>query len=56
MQYDVYSFLKRLKVSGLSPQHKRTLRGQAIKGDLKGAEKGFYRLVEAQRKARKEVG
>lgn len=50
----LYCFLKQLKFSGLTAQQKKTLRGQAIAGDLEGAKKGFYKLMTTQ--TRKEVG
>lgn len=36
--------LRHIKVSRLTPQQKRTLRGQALHGDIEGAWKGFERL------------
>lgn len=56
MGNELHLFLKRLKLSGLPVQAKKTLRGQALSGDLTGAQKGFYRLLEARQKSRKEVG
>ena len=39
-------FIKSLKYSPLSQQQKKTIRGQAIAGDLEGARKGFEKLME----------
>lgn len=40
-------FIKLLKNTPyLTPQQYRTLRGQAINGDLAGAEKGYARLMQ----------
>jgi hypothetical protein len=37
--------IKSLKGHGLSKQQKKTLRGQALAGDLAGAKKGVKRLA-----------
>lgn len=45
-----FEFIKKLKnAAWLSPQARHTLRGQALRGDLEGAERGFKRLQEARR-------
>lgn len=48
-------FCKELKWSGLSPQQKRTLRGQAFAGDLEGARKGLEKLMRRQNTQYKEA-
>lgn len=52
---DLHKFFKLLKYSGLPAQQKRTLRGQAVCGDLEGAKKGYERLMRAKEKAKKGV-
>ena len=47
---DLWVFIQELKHSGLTPQQKRTLRGQAIVGDLEGAKKGFQTLMRRKQK------
>ena len=49
-QQELGAFIKALKRSRLTAQQRRTLKGQAIAGDLKGAQKGFQRLTEANNK------
>lgn len=44
-QPGVESFLGSLKQQGLSKQQLKTLRGQALSGDLAGALKGLERMV-----------
>lgn len=44
-QPGVESFLRSLKQHGLSKQQLKTLRGQALTGDLAGALKGLERMV-----------
>lgn len=44
----IRQFLKALKGSQLTAQQKRTLRGQAVAGDLEGALKGYQRLLRAK--------
>ncbi len=39
-------FIKMVGKSPLTAQQKKTLRGQAIAGDLDGARKGFEKLME----------
>ncbi len=43
---NLYELIRELKVcrSFLTPQEYRTLKGQAIRGDVEGAEKGLQRL------------
>ena len=38
-------FMRSLKQSGLNRQQIKTLRGQALSGDLSGAQKGLERMV-----------
>lgn len=45
---ELTKFIIALKYSRLTAQQKRTLKGQALGGDLKGAQKGFQRLTEAK--------
>lgn len=56
IENELQAFLMRLKHSGLPAQAKRTLKGQALKGDLEGAKKGFCKLSDAHKHTRKEVG
>ena len=42
------NFIKYLKSLNLTKQQKRTLKGQALNGDLKGAKKGLARLLEVK--------
>lgn len=47
MNSSLTEFLRLLKKApSLTPQQYRTLRGQAISGNLAGAEKGYARLME----------
>ena len=46
-QNDHTKFIVALRRPKLTAQQKRTLKGQALAGDLKGAQKGFQRLTEA---------
>lgn len=39
-------FIKALGGSGLGKQQKKTLKGQALAGDLAGAKKGLKRLMK----------
>lgn len=50
-QNEITSFIKTLRRYRyfLSKQEIKTLRGQAINGDLEGAKKGFCRLMEIRR-------
>lgn len=45
-----HTFIQRMKRSmgTLTPQQFRTLRGQALAGDVAGAEKGYEKLMSAQ--------
>lgn len=45
-QTELAKFFMAVKYSGLTRQQKRTLKGQALAGDFKGALKGFQRLTE----------
>lgn len=45
---ELTKFIVALKYSRLTAQQKRTLKGQALGGDLKGALRGFQRLTEAK--------
>ena len=47
------SFLHRLKAyqGKIPPQQLKTLRGQALSGDLEGAEKGFETIVRKLQEA-----
>lgn len=47
-------FIKRLKRAGLTRQQFSTIKGQAIAGDLKGAQKGLQKLLR-ERETRKEA-
>ena len=49
-QQELGAFLATLKYSRLTHQQRRTLRGQALAGDLKGAQKGLQKLTEANNK------
>jgi hypothetical protein len=47
MNRQLTEFLRVLKMTpSLTPQQYRTLRGQAINGDLAGAKKGYARLMQ----------
>lgn len=45
---ELTEFMKKLKVNkkNLSRQQLRTIKGQAFAGDIAGAEKGLYKLLE----------
>ena len=43
--YEIDSFIRSLKSFGLTKQQIKTLRGQALTGDLAGAQKGLERMV-----------
>ena len=45
---NVYEFMHRLKLCKkyLTPQQYRTLKGQAVKGNVADAEKGLQRLLQ----------
>lgn len=45
---EVSKFIKCLKTLNLTKQQKRTLKGQALSGDLEGAKKGLERLTEVK--------
>lgn len=47
-QKELWIFLKALKRSSLTVQQKKTIKGQALAGDLLGAQKGFQRLTRAR--------
>lgn len=47
----MYKLLKTIHKSPLTAQQKKTLRGQAIAGDVEGAKKGFEKLMERVRKS-----
>lgn len=50
MDMQLSEFLQLLKKTpNLTPQQYRTLRGQAVHGDLAGAEKGYARLMTQRR-------
>lgn len=42
------NFIRYLKTLNLTRQQKRTLRGQALSGDLEGARKGLAKLLEVK--------
>lgn len=50
MGKEISKFVKELKESNLTPQQYRTLKGQAISGELEAAKKGLIKI-----KKRKEV-
>lgn len=43
------AFIKQLKLAPITKQQRRTLRGQAIAGDLSGAQKGLSRVLLRKR-------
>ena len=45
---ELNKFIKSLKYYNLTKQQKKTLKGQAISGDLEGAKKGLARLLEVR--------
>ncbi len=49
---ELNNFIKKLKANSpiLTRQEFRTLKGQAIKGDVEGAKKGLAKLLERKRK------
>ena len=53
---ELAKFFMAVKYSGLTRQQKRTLKGQALAGDLKGALKGLKRLTEAKQNNGRQVG
>jgi hypothetical protein len=48
MKTELEKFMKMLKANqkNLTRQQFRTIKGQAFAGDIKGAEKGLYKLLE----------
>lgn len=48
MKTELERFMKTLKANkgNLTRQQFRTIKGQAFAGDIKGAEKGLYKLLE----------
>jgi len=44
-QHDLYDFIRSLKNYPLTSQQIKTLRGQALAGDLAGARKGLQRII-----------
>jgi hypothetical protein len=52
-QNELTKFIIAIKYSRLTAQQKRTLKGQALAGDLKGAQRGLQRLTEANQNDRK---
>ena len=48
MKTELERFMKTLKVNkgNLTRQQFRTIKGQAFAGDIKGAEKGLYKLLK----------
>ena len=46
MEQGIKRFLRQLKDYGLTRQQIKTLRGQALAGDIDGAIKGLERLLE----------
>lgn len=49
---EVNRFIKSLKSARLTAQQKRTLKGQALAGDLEGAQKGMEALLRRQQQNR----
>ena len=46
LKTDTDKFIRSLNVPGLSRQQKRTLKGQALSGDLTGAIKGYTKIMK----------
>ncbi len=48
MKTELTEFMKALKANqkNLTRQQYRTIKGQAFAGDIRGAEKGLYKLLE----------
>lgn len=48
MKTELTKFMRTLKANqkNLTRQQYRTIKGQAFAGDIKGAEKGLYKLLE----------
>lgn len=48
MKTELERFMKTLKANkeNMTRQQFRTIKGQALAGDIKGAEKGLYKLLE----------
>ena len=44
MKNDIYKFIRGLRKYDLTKQQRKTLRGQALSGDLIGAKKGLEKL------------
>ena len=42
---DTLAFVRKLRDYDLTSQQKKTLRGQALSGDLEGARKGLFKLT-----------
>ena len=40
----ISDFIKQLKAEDLTKQQKKTLKGQALSGDIEGAERGLKKL------------
>ena len=45
-RYEIDNFIKSLKHCHLTSQQIRTLRGQALAGDLDGARKGLEQIIK----------
>ena len=43
---DVQRFVRKLQKVNITKQQRETLRGQAINGDLEGAEKGLNKIMD----------
>ena len=43
---DVQRFVRKLQKVNMTKQQRETLRGQAINGDLEGAEKGLNKIMD----------
>lgn len=54
MEHDIKRFLRRLKACSLTRQQIKTLRGQALAGDIDGAIKGLERLERKKKPCRDE--
>ena len=52
---ELWTFLKEIDKSGLTKQQKKTIKGQALAGDVQGALKGYQRLIRARQTKKKGV-
>ena len=53
--HDINDFIRNLKKYTLTSQQRKTLRGQALAGDLAGARKGLVRIIQIEVSKRNSI-